>query len=150
MEPYTRQCIKNQASYWPSNRYLLTRIFKTSSKRSVSCNSATGWYDPRFVLTWQIFMPLIHVHYMQSIRCEVLWQLLQEHRLVDSNGVLWGRLSFRHHENHQQTSKPSPFLLTPRHKHFVTHSVYFCSTAQRGGDSNSVTVRSEGAGVSSL
>ena len=41
----------------------------------------------------------------QSICCEVLRQLLQEHRLVDSNGVLWGRLSFRHHENNQQTSK---------------------------------------------
>lgn len=42
MALYIKQCIKNQASYWPLNRYQSTRTYKILSKKSASCSSATG------------------------------------------------------------------------------------------------------------
>lgn len=142
MELYIRQCIKNQANCWPSNRYLLTQIFKTSSKRSVSCNSATGWYDPH--LCWHgnfLCFMYIHTHTtppyvtcMQSICRKVLWQLFQEHRLMDSNGVLWGRFSVRHHENNQQTSKLACFVSQCMYWELVLNfTLWFtlCTSAQQ-------------------
>ena len=77
MELYTRQCTRNQASCWPSNRYQSTQIFKTSLKRSVSCSSVTGWYCIKIYIHNVMYMcwhgkfsrdtpTTLHVHHIRT------------------------------------------------------------------------------------
>ena len=75
------------------------------------CSSFISW-PIRVILTSAIFglngslcSPLITALpgiSSQPLRSEVLWQLLQEHRLVDCHGVLWSRLGLGHHQTAQQ------------------------------------------------
>lgn len=161
MEPYIRQCIKNQASYWLSNRYLLTRIFKTSSKRSVSCNSVIGEYDPH--LCWHgkflcTLAPSLHtLHYIYTIYTHSQY-VVKYYGSYFKNTDLWivmeycgaGSVSDIMRIINRPVSCHLFEYLKIIQLHFVTRSMYICSTAQRGGDCDSVTVCSKGAGVSSF
>ena len=110
-----------------------------------------------FVLTWQIFM---HTHTFTPHLVYYIHSqyVVKYYGSYFKNTDLWivmeycgaGSVS----DIMRIINRPVSYLLCEYLKiiqlHFVTHSMYICSTAQRGGDCNSVTVCSEGAGVSSL
>merc|ERR1719250_225302 len=45
---------------------------------------------------------LYHAAVRQSICSEILWKLLQEHRSVDSDGILWCRECIRYYETEEE------------------------------------------------
>lgn len=47
---------------------------------------------------------------VQSVCGQVLWELLQEHRPMDSDGILWGWLCLRYHAHHQPPSKHTTLI----------------------------------------